>query len=288
VTRPGGRGEPVVASQARRNLPSASGDVAVSPADATGNSGDIATYPTLTLVDITMTGTFQMKNDYLHTERNIGPAGIANCNKGLTMLKWDDGGTHRGTWFSQDCTEGVATASGYQGVIGRVWAERSAIPPSCDAEGHCDTFSGGPISVTVTPRAGTLSLTCQPVDLTYGPFTADCMVTASIDARYVTELSVVWTDDTGTTPFQSCGLGSRCYLGGRNRTGTVLAVAKVNGEPRSARVRVQYRCVTGDSVVDGSQERRQHLLDQWAAGGDRDSLLTFTIDGGHGSEVSFG
>ena len=69
VTPPEGRADSAVASQPRRHVASGSGSVAVDRDNASGSSGVFATYETLTLVDITMTGTFQKKNDQNSTVR---------------------------------------------------------------------------------------------------------------------------------------------------------------------------------------------------------------------------
>lgn len=237
-------------------------DVPTNDTNASGRVDFDQSYATPTMVDIVMSGWIIRTNKYNGQKDYVGPGGYSNCNSGATVLRWNGG-----AWVSPNCTNGASPVSGWAVMNGAVYAERSAMGTTCgQGAPPCFTYTNN-IHVTLTPRVGTLSLSCSPAEIT-GTSNVYCTLTSSLPS-FTTNIVWNWTDARPASETPSCQFG--CWFMGRSWTGKVTVTATVNGTAKTATASVRRRCITGDSVIDASGDRRAHLSGVWAAGGDRDT-----------------
>ncbi len=252
---------PVTARAAR--LTEEGEDVPPDPTDAKAHVDFVQNYSTPILIDIEMSGWLSRTNKYNNQVDYIGPGGYSNCNSGATVLRWNGGG---GWWVTNVCTNGTSPVYGSAAMVGAVYAERGAMSTTCgQGPAPCFTY-GGNIHVKLTPRAGTLSLSCTPAEITTTA-NVHCTATSSLP-NYTSNIVWTWADQSPNSYQQSCGL--ECWFM-TSWAGTVTVTATVNGEVKTATASIRRRCITGDSVIDANGERRSHLAGVWASGGDRDS-----------------
>jgi hypothetical protein len=249
------------------SLAAQSENVPTNGTDASGRVDFAQTYASPTLVDIEMSGWITRTNKYTGQKDYIGPGGFNNCNSGATVLRWNGGG---GWWLTNDCTNGKSPVSGAKEIVGAVYADRGAMGTTCgQGPAPCFTFSGN-ILVTLTPRVGTLSLSCTPTEFT-ATTKVSCTLASSLP-NYTSNITWTWTDPSPATESMNCL--TSCDFDSRSWSGTVTVTANVNGDVKTATASVRRRCITGDSVIDANDDRRAHLASVWSAGGDRDSVGT--------------
>ncbi|MHB8837686.1 MAG: hypothetical protein ACYC7F_01900 [Gemmatimonadaceae bacterium] len=273
---PGGSSESAIpANRHLVRLETQSADVPTDGTDAHGRY-DFQSYASPTLVDIVMSGWITRTNKYNNQKDYVGPGGYNNCNSGATVLRWNGGG---GAWVTNNCTNGASPVSGSASMVGSVYAERGAMSTTCgQGPAPCFTYSNN-IHVTLTPRVGTLSLTCTPAEIT-GTSNVGCTLTSSLPT-YTSNIVWNWTDASPASESPSCQFS--CWFMSRSWSGTVTVTANVNGVTKTVSAAVRRRCITGDTLIDNSGPVRgalQAVMDSSLASVFHDEFGTSVLPSG--------
>lgn len=192
------------------------------------------------------------------------------------MLSWNGGG---GTWVTNNCTNGASPVSGWAVMVGAVHAQRGAMSKTCgQGAPPCFTYTNL-INVKLTPRVGTLSLSCTPMEIT-GTSNVYCTLTSSLPT-YTTNIVWNWVDASPANETPNCQFG--CWFMSRSWSGTVTVTANVNGTTKTVSANIRRRCITGDSLIDNSGPVRtalQAVIDSSLAAPFHDEFATSVLPSG--------
>lgn len=259
-------------------------------------SGAIGSYPSATIVEISMQGSSIIGYEYSSAGQgdywtDIGLAGVnvgGSCHGGVVVhfsasASYRYGPAYEKACPSPDSVDLKLNWSAIRRISGNGSVLRSdVISDSCG--GPCRKYEGGDQTVTVRRMPAELNLT--PTQVTLWPNEIRTIRASAAPDSIVgiktpfTNVSWYWTPDSGqvVSPGPVCS-GTSCAVSDGIGSGTLTCNAVVNGAPKSRSARVSVaKCSrkTGHPALD-QQAIRDNIVSLWkhSMGGDEEVMAVF-------------
>jgi hypothetical protein len=216
-------------------------------ADASNDSGSATlttTFPSPTLVQLTVSGMITQTSNATQVQVQFGPAGLAGSCGGLVVVSYTGGSW----WHSSGCTPGGAGTASYTdtiGVKGTVKASRGPGPTGYTYSGD-QTFS-------VAPIHGDLGLTVNRPVTYAGDFVSfHASAIGNIPAAFWGVTEWKWIPDAGSPVIVCVNYGPTCTLGPTTSSGVMQMTGQVNGEVKTKTMRLVIQCMTSGPSGDSA------------------------------------